>query len=526
VLTLNTGTGALPFVLVNQNTATISAPLAGTTGFTKSGAGTLTLAGTNTYSGTTVISAGTLNYNNPGSQTVSGSISGSGALTQSSGTLTLSADNTYTGGTTVNGGTLNLAIGGGTGAIRNNLTINSGANVNLTVGDALGYTAGVCVTNVNIVGGTLTNSSGGNESYITTFNLTGGTISSGGGYYNLNGASAAITSLATNTVSNISAPLGLRASGLVISTAKGIVPGGVDLNISGVMGDLQGSGFTWNKSGPGTLQLSGVNTNTGGITINAGTLQIGGSGKLGNGSYDAGIINNGTFKYNSSAAQTLSGVMSGTGALVQNGAGTLNLSTVNTYSGPTSIVGGSLVLSPSGSILNTRSISISNGGTLNVTASGLTLGAAQTLTGNGTVSGSLTVNGTLAPGNGIGTLTCNNGVTLQGGSTNVIELNKALGTNDQLHVTGTLACSGTLLVTNLSGTLAAGDSFKIFNATSYSGSFTNYALPALGTGLGWNITNLTVNGTLSVIVTASPQFSSVAQQGMAISSSMAPARRA
>ena len=512
VLTLDTGTGGSPSVVVNQNTATISTPLAGTAGFTKSGAGTLSLAGTNTYSGTTVISAGTLNYSSA-TQTVSGIISGSGALSQSSGTLTLSAINTYTGGTTVNGGTLNLGIGGSAGTVRNNLTINPGAKVNLTIGDALGYTAGVCVTAVNIVGGTLTNSSGGNESYITTFNLTGGTLSSSGGYYNLNGASAPINSLATNIVSTISAPLGLRASGLVISTAAGTVPGGVDLNISGVMGDLQGSGFSWAKSGAGTLQLTGVNTNTGGITINAGTLQIGGSGKLGNGSYAANILNNGTCKYNSSAAQTLSGILSGTGALIQSGSGTLTLSGANTYNGNTTIASGALVLSASGSILNTRSISISNGATLNVTASGLTLGAAQTLTGNGSVSGSLTVNGTLAPGNGIGTLTCNNGVTLQAGSTNVIELNKALGTNDQLRVTGTLACSGTLLVTNLSGTLATGDSFKIFNAANYSGSFTAYTLPTLGAGLAWSTTNLTLNGTLSVIVMAKPQFSSLVQQG-------------
>ena len=123
----------------------------------------------------------------------------------------------------------------------------------------------------------MTNSSGGNESYVTTFNLTGGTISSGGGYLNLNGASSAINSLATNVISTISAPLGLRASGLIISTAAGTVPSGVDLNISGVMGDQQGSGFTWTKSGAGTLQLSGVNTNTGTLTVSGGTLLVNGS---------------------------------------------------------------------------------------------------------------------------------------------------------------------------------------------------------------------------------------------------------
>jgi len=512
VLTLDMGTGTSPSVVVNQNAATISTPLAGTAGFTKSGAGTLTLAGTNTYSGTTIISAGTLNFSSA-AQTVSGIISGSGALAQSSGTLTLLANNTYTGGTTVNGGTMNLGIGGSTGTIRSNLTINAGATVDLTAGDALGYPPGPIVTSVNIVGGTLTNSSGGNEAFTTTLNLTGGTISSGGGYYNLDGANAAINSLATNVVSSISAPLGLRASGLVISTAAGRVPGSVDLNISGLMADLQGSGYTWTKAGAGTLELSGVNTNTGAVTISAGTLLIGGAGELGGGSYSASIINNGTFNYNSSAAQTLSGVISGTGALVQSGAGTLSLDNANTYSGPTTIAGGTLALGTGGSVLNSSSISISNGATLNVTANGLTLGATQILTGKGTVSGNLTVNGTLAPGGGIGTLTCNNNVTLQAGSTNVIELNQTLGTNDQLRVSGTLAFGGTLFVTNIGGTLSPGESFQIFNAGSYSGGFSTFNLPTLGTGLAWNSTDLTVNGMLAVIVTATPQFSSLAQQG-------------
>src|ERR1019366_2912695 len=428
-LTLDTGTGGSPSVVVNQNTATISAPLAGTAGFTKSGAGTLTLAATNTYSGTTVISAGTLNYNNPGSQTVLGIISGGGALSQSSGTLTLSAINTYTGGTTVNGDTLNLGIGGQTGTIRNILNINPGATVNMTVGDALGYPPGSIVTTINIIGGTLNNSSGGNEAYTTIFNLMGGTISSTGGYYNLNGSSAAISSLATNVVSTISAPLGLRASGLVISTAAGTVPSGVDLNISGVMADLQGSGFTWTKSGAGTLQLSGVNTNTGTVTVNGGTLLVNGS-----------------------------------------------------------------IKSPA------------------------TVASSGTLGGKGVISGLVTIQsgGTLAPGTNstsIGTLTMSNSVTLQAGSTNQMTIKKtAPMTNDVLRVTGTLTLAGTLTATNLSGTLAAGDSFKIFNAGNYSGSFTAFTLPALGTGLAWNTTNLILNRTISGIVRVPPQFSSVAQR--------------
>ena len=69
------------------------------------------------------------------------------------------------------------------------------------------------------------------------------------------------------------------------------------------------------KSGTGTLNFAGVNTYTGTTTVNSGKLKVSGSGKLGSGSYSANIINTGTFEYGSSAAQTLSGTISGSGAI-------------------------------------------------------------------------------------------------------------------------------------------------------------------------------------------------------------------
>jgi autotransporter-associated beta strand protein len=626
-LTLDAGSAASPAIVVNQNTATLSAPLAGANGFTKSGAGTLVLAtnnplggvvnvdsgsttasdgivraanaaalakvttirfrnnsgasaastlqldgtagsitanadiaingrnasvatienvaGTNFLTGTVSLNVGGANYwiqSDAGLLAFSGNFSpvatsgtrtltfqGGGdaavsgvvmdgcatvALTKSgAGKLTLSANNNYSGGTTVSGGTLILAAGGSSGAIVNNLTINPGATVNLTATDALGYTNGgsgvTFVTTAN-VSGTLNNGVNGNNGFDTIFNLTGGTMSStGGGAYNLDGAtSASINSLASATVSTVSANLVLRSVGVVFSTAQGSVPGGIDLNISGAISGA----YPIIKSGPGTLSLSGANTYTGATTISAGTLLIGGAGRLNNGAYSASITNNGAFNYNSSQAQILSGVISGTGALAQNGSSTLTLSAADSYSGNTTVNSGALALGAGGSIPNTPNISVAGGATLNVSTS-FTLGGGQTLKGSGTILGNLIIAGTLAPGsNSIGVLTCNNNVTFQSTATNIFEINKTSSTNDQLKISGALTYGGTLRVTNLSGTLTAGDAFKLFSAASYAGSFSQFSLPPLGANLAWN-TNALTNGILSLIATARPQFGAFAQTG-------------
>jgi len=87
------------------------------------------------------------------------------------------------------------------------------------------------------------------------------------------------------------------------------------------------------------------------------------------------------------------------------------------------------------------------------------------------------------------------------GGTTMMEISKTPQTNDQLVVAGMLTLGGTLVVTNLVGTISAGDSFKLFPAGSISGSFSSNSLPALGSGLVWNAANLT-SGILSVVQTA------------------------
>jgi fibronectin-binding autotransporter adhesin len=99
------------------------------------------------------------------------------------------------------------------------------------------------------------------------------------------------------------------------------------------------------KIGAGTLVLTAPNTYSGPTTISAGTLVLGNGGSiLGN------VVDNGTFAVNRSDAYTFSGAISGSGSFVQMGTGTITLSANSTYTGPTTVSAGTLVVN--GSIAN------------------------------------------------------------------------------------------------------------------------------------------------------------------------------
>ncbi len=193
--------------------------------------------------------------------------------------------------------------------------------------------------------------------------------------------------------------------------------------------------------------------------------------------------------------------------IIKSGTGTWTLTSSSlTYSGITTVSNGVLALGASATLPNTTPITVVAPGILDVSASGaLNLGA-QTLQGNGTINGSVTVSAStlIQPGgaNAIGTLTVTNLLDLNGGGTLVMELNKtnaAGGTNDQIRA-ASVTLGGMLTVTNLGPALTAGDTFKLFNAPVLNGQFATVNLPVSDNGYNYTWTNrLAVDGTIQVL---------------------------
>ena len=130
----------------------------------------------------------------------------------------------------------------------------------------------------------------------------------------------------------------------------------------------------------------------------------------------------------------------------------------------------------------------------------LTLNNGQTLKGSGTLNGNVVAasGSTINPGDTIGTLTIQNNATLA--STLLMELNRtnATATNDMLVVNGTLSAGGTLVVTNRGPALHAGDSFQLF-PSGVSGFAVNLQTNDVPNNVKytWNNT-IVANGKISV----------------------------
>ena len=162
---------------------------------------------------------------------------------------------------------------------------------------------------------------------------------------------------------------------------------------------------SFEQMGPGTAILTANNAYFGGTTISSGTLQLGDGGT--SGSILGGVLNNGMLAVNRSDSLTLSGVISGTGALQQNGTGTTILTADNTYGGGTTINAGTLQLgnggtsgSIAGDVVNNGTFAINRfdtytfAGVISGTGSFAHIGPGTTiLTAANTYSGGTAING-------------------------------------------------------------------------------------------------------------------------------------
>ena len=245
-----------------------------------------------------------------------GSIGGAGALVKSGdGTLELNAANSYVGGTTVNGGVLNLTGGGGAaGTIRGTATVNTGATLRLSTGDATGYDGGpASLSAINLVGGTLDVNTAANQTLgSSTITMTGASITGiAGGNLDFFGNGSALNTLASATSSTISLPtMNLRQNDTVFDIADGAAAN--DLLISAAIGNGSAGNHALIKNGAGTMKLTALNVFTGNVTINAGTLDLTG------GAIYSNAFNNSTVTVNTGATLLLNSfAYSGTASLGQ-----------------------------------------------------------------------------------------------------------------------------------------------------------------------------------------------------------------
>jgi fibronectin-binding autotransporter adhesin len=366
---------------------------------TASGASITSLAG----SGTVVLGAQTLTVTN-GSGTFIGAISGTGGLVVNGGTLVLDGTSTYTGGTTISRGTLQLGAGDSSGAI-----VGDVANVGTFAFDrADDITFGGMISGTGVVsqlgGGTLTLNRAEGYSGATTISSGTLALSSSGSIVNSN-------SVAAYGTFDISATAGASIKSL--SGSGNVQLGGQTLTLTSASGTFSGviAGGGGVALTGGTEILSGTNTYTGSTIVNGGTLELGAATITNN------VTNNASFGFFSGSAIAMSGVISGSGDVIQVGTGVTTISTAQTYTGSTTISSGTLALSGGGSIAassnltdnGTFSIAAATGGVSIASLSGIgavQLGAVDLILSNasGTFSGSISGSGGLILAGGKETL--------------------------------------------------------------------------------------------------------------------------
>ncbi|MGC4017359.1 MAG: M60 family metallopeptidase [Luteolibacter sp.] len=461
-LTLSVTTGT-PTVTVNNQTATLSTILTGTQGLTKAGSGTLILSGANTLTGVINANAGTLIISN--NTLLNSTATSSGIVVGTGGTLQLNA-----GASGSSYPKYAITVNGAGTAATTGLYLNTGVNHSTQAKITL-------------------------QTAPTTIRTAGaGTATLSG--FDINATMIQTAATASGSVIASTVNIGGASYGMNFSTAAGSATPTGDLTVAGNLLSVGQDNFGFYFNGTGSVALTGAsaaltNNLRNKLTINTGTLIFSGSSDFVGGSFGGAVVfgSNGTLVYDrSNATQSFTGVLSGTGSLKKSNTSTLILSATNTYSGTTTVSGGTLRVT--GALAN-GAVTIQSGGSLG---------------GTGTIGGATTVQsgGSIAPGaNAIGTLTVGNTLTLSGTARMEIAKTGSTLTMDKITGLTTITYGGTLQVTALGpDTLAVGDTFQLFSATTRTGSFSTLTLPTLPSGLVWDTSGLATNGSIKVTQSA------------------------
>ncbi|EDL5765130.1 fibronectin-binding autotransporter adhesin ShdA [Salmonella enterica subsp. enterica serovar Senftenberg] len=226
------------------------------------------------------------------------------------------------------------------------------------------------------------------------------------------------------------------------------------------------------KSGSDELIVTGDNNYSGGTTISGGTLTVDHADSLGSGDIDnSGVLQVGEGE--------LENTLSGSGSLVKTGTGELTLSGDNSYSGGTTITGGTLTADHAdslgtGTIANSSVLQVGEGeleNTLSGTGSLVKTGTGElTLSGDNTYSGGTTITG--------GTLTADHADSLGSGdidNSGVLQVGEG-------ELENTLSGAGSLVKTGTGELTLSGDNTYSGGTTITGGTLTADHADSLGTG--------------------------------------------
>ena len=491
-ITLNAGGGTFAPAAGTSLTATGAISGAGT--LTLAGPGTLTITGATTYTGATLVNGGTLSVASSGGLVSPVTVAAGGVLTTSG---TLSGGLTNGGSVVATGGQMNGAIANlaGTftvaGSVKSDQTFTNGGGANLAIAETGAYTLAGLLTNNGAVtvasGGSLTAGGIANNGSLTISSgatvidalVNSGTVTNAGTYMADVTNQSGGTFINTGTVNTLTTPF---ANAGTLATG-GILNGGlVNTGLVTASGQINGA-----VTNAGSMTLTGTLTGVASLT-NTGLLDLGGTtfgiGSLA-GNVSAAVVRNGALVTGSDNSSTTyaGSIADGAGqtSLTKTGSGTLTLTGANTYTGPTTILSGTLLVTGS-------------------TAAPIIVLGGSTVSGTGTYTGPIAVTsgGALAPGlpGTIGTLNAAN-VAFASGSTFQVKVDAA-GNADRLAATGTVTLGGaTLAVLANTGTYNPQTVYTIVTAaggvTGQFGTLTsNFAFLTPSVSYGANQTQLFV----------------------------------